>query len=686
MGPPGIPIEMPASPRKHDTGNEPSDKPGGEAAAQHPLLTPRMQTLVHEAWEEAVYDMYNPGVPEPVISVSEEHAEAFYIDTRDWTVHLNLAHAPPLDEAGMRNFVRSISHHELGHYTICPYDGVTNALMFQAAQSVIGMDHAPIACNIVSDLIIEHGLVSRFKDLTKWRFQSTVKQLAANFEKEPPSSTWKVIALSLSKVLESPLPPDIEKAVDFKGVRKDVDTIMRMIRKNVQNMNAWPSLARGVAKILKKYMEQDFALYESSVPVDPSLNLRDVPGRDKILVKVPVDVLGQSGDVSKISDKDNGPMNAKAMKRTKGKKQGAGAGTGRGGGRDASQDRAGSGSPGDEQQPDEQQDPNADRVLVELAKASKGVGDFGGPAMAMGYIREEQVLRSWYRYRSAGLLEVDIKVKKQAGQLPAFPIEWRVGDPLESLDIALTLLNSPLLIPNLTTRRWEYQFQTGTSPAKTYPDFLIVIDSSGSMGWNPYTESAAWRGAYDVALVAAFAAIHFAKRKGVKLAGINFSGYHDEVPWTRKISDVEDLLLRYQGDGTVLPTKPIMNMVSKNASPTAIFIISDAGLNDWQGSVRPLMSLIQRRHHIIFFLIGGNPSDLAEDRFVEFMAMGGKMYAIRDVEQLVGLVVKEIQEMYGPPLPGQDAARPARSPAPGTASQAPPARHPAQASRRKSGK
>ncbi|MBD3187323.1 hypothetical protein GF325_10870, partial [Candidatus Bathyarchaeota archaeon] len=550
----------------------------GAGSAIDDAIREKLERIIVDGWLEALSDMYNPQVPDPHISFSNEYREAFYIDIEDWTVHLNMAHAPSLEPQSLRKFSRSISHHELGHYTICPYDGVTNALMLQAAQKELKPEHAPIACNVISDLIIENDLVRRFPELTNWRFKETLLKILEEMDGEGVSDTWRIVVLADKILNGKPIPRPVSESISFEDIREDVGAIAKIVEHSLHDMNSWPKATEKIAKILKKYLEKDFPVVEVGVHLAPGSNVRIVPGEDGVQVLIPEDVLEQSGDVTKISDKDNGRLNEKAIKKQHG---------------------------GSEEFPDDELDSdeekaNRDKVLEKLAKESDTFSEFGAPAMGLGLVTRGQVLAAWYRYRSAGLIDVEIRVPKQKGQLPVTPVTWRVGDPLESLDLTLTLLNSPLMIPNLTTRRWDYEFDTGLVKSETYPNFLLVVDSSGSMGWNPGASSKGGKGAYDTALVAAFAAIHFARRKGVEIAGINFSGYFRIRTWTKDLSRIESLLLDYQGDGTVLPTGEIIRLVEKNQDPCLVFIISDAGLYNWYGAMNPLMEILDDGNHLVF--------------------------------------------------------------------------------------
>ncbi|MHA1792931.1 MAG: vWA domain-containing protein [Promethearchaeota archaeon] len=605
------------------------------------LRLERLKKIAKEAWDEAVYDMCYPDVPEPKITFSEEYKEPFYIDMDTLIVYLNLFHVPYKDDDSFRKFVRSVSHHELGHYTIAPYDGVTSALMFQGAMTVLEQEHAPIVCNVVSDLIIEHELALRFKELTKMRTNLSLEMVVNQFHENKVSRFWKIIVEAESIITGNPLPDFITKKIDFNDVEKDAKTIAKIVKKQVENINEWPKVTKKVASVLKKYLENDAPISQAQKPsTSPSSGARAPPGGGGNVVIIPDEVLGHSGDVTKISDRDNGRLNEKILKK---KKENA---------------RGKKGTRGDFKDLDDLDQDTLDddlkkQILKKLAKHAKNLHEFGGPATALGLVLKGDVLASWYRYRGENLLNFDIKVEKPSGQVPITPTKWRIGDPIESLDLTLTLMNSPLIIPNLTTRKWEFRMGTGIQQVENYPDLLIVLDSSNSMGWNP-SSSKHNRGLFDTALVASFAALHFANRKDIKFAAINFSGYVFETEWTKNVSEIEQVLLYYQNDGTVLPTENIMNLVKKNNSPTIILIISDAGLYNWQKSVPPLMKLIKDGHFILFFIIGANASILEKKRFRDFVSLGGKIYVISRVQDLAGLVVEEIQKIYSPKsVPGE---------------------------------
>ena len=45
----------------------------------------------------------------------------------------------------------------------------------------------------------------------------------------------------------------------------------------------------------------------------------------------------------------------------------------------------------------------------------------------------------------------------QAGLVQIYPEVWSIGDPIEELAVVQTVLSSPIIIPNVTTRKWAYK-------------------------------------------------------------------------------------------------------------------------------------------------------------------------------------------------------------------------------------
>jgi hypothetical protein len=214
---------------------------------------------------------------------------------------------------------------------------------------------------------------------------------------------------------------------------------------------------------------------------------------------------------------------------------------------------------------------------------------------------------------------------------------------MEQLDVPLTLLNSPVIIPNITTRKWAFKEGPGHVVEKEIPDLLIVLDSSGSMGWNYSARSISARGPYHTAVVASFAALHHAASKGVKFSVVNFSNRADTCQWTTDYHKAEKIILRYQGGGTVLPIKAIATQCEKAERNVLVLIITDFGIYNWAKAKKQMIELANKGHNIVGFFIGA--SKIPKDRFKNLLDKVN-FYPIRNIKDLIDLVIDNIKRYY----------------------------------------
>jgi hypothetical protein len=206
------------------------------------------------------------------------------------------------------------------------------------------------------------------------------------------------------------------------------------------------------------------------------------------------------------------------------------------------------------------------------------------------------------------------------------------------------LLVSPVIIPNMTTRKWTYLEGSGQLIQKGLPDLMVVIDSSGSMGWD--IEKKTMVGRYHIALLAAFAAVHYVIQKGSYVAGINFSSGVKVQSWTNNHRIIEKLLLSYQGGGTTLPHQHILKLAKGAQKHSLVILISDLEIDNWEVGLATFHELLQMGHKLIAFFIDGNPQILKSPDFRILQEMGARFYCVEKIEDLTGLVIQEIRENY----------------------------------------
>ena len=163
------------------------------------------------------------------------------------------------------------------------------------------------------------------------------------------------------------------------------------------------------------------------------------------------------------------------------------------------------------------------------------------------------------------------------------------------------------------------------------------------MGWNYTARSERGRGSYHTALVASFAALHYAASKGIKFSIINFSNRPDICDWTTNVNDAEKILLRYQGGGTQLPTNALIKQCEKSERKTLVLIITDFAIYNWGVAKKTMISLTEKGHKIVGFFIGS--SKIPKNRFKNLLDKV-TFYAIADEKILINLIVKEVKKHY----------------------------------------
>jgi uncharacterized protein with von Willebrand factor type A (vWA) domain len=259
--------------------------------------------------------------------------------------------------------------------------------------------------------------------------------------------------------------------------------------------------------------------------------------------------------------------------------------------------------------------------------------------------KRKQWIRFWYRAKVRGLLRFDVRDKKPSGSAPLSTQLWRLGDPFEELDVVQSLQTFPVLVPNMTTRRWLKTELFGDTESGSLPDLLLVIDSSGSMTWSMRGKNIS--GPYHTALVSAFAAMDVSLRKGSRVAAINFSDGTRVCEWTRERSTVERVLLAYQGGGTVAPIKKISDACDSAGSGVLVLLITDAEIANWGRLVKSIAKLTRRGHKYFMFHIESLGYEMEDSTHGALTKAGAHAIPVESVKDLPGLVVREVRTVYG---------------------------------------
>ncbi|MGD9395093.1 MAG: vWA domain-containing protein [Candidatus Thorarchaeota archaeon] len=560
--------------------------------------------VAQRSWRQALIDFYHPPLPEPEIENVIEAASFFYIDSENWTVHLNVAGVPlHMDANEAEPYLRSVCHHEIQHYLLCPYDGVTNGLMFAAARKKVNDATAMFVCNLFADLVVDSKLLKRYPSLTHNRINESIHDSAMRVKEHSP--LWTLIVASYRAMWGFPIPA---LAKIDESTSEVATTIADIARKSIDNEKRWPKACEKIAEIIAKWMPEDEN--EQLPGVDKAKGGKETEGVDDGGVKtimVPLDVDTIMGSPIEVR---NGDMARRCMQK------------------DAPSDL----------------EAEMEDLAVEVEQRGGNLEDLEGVYLTAGYGNpRESWIQFWYRAKAKGLLRFDVEEKKFSGLAPLTPQVWRMGNPMEELDIVQSLQAFPVLIPNMSTRKWMKVMSEGLEQSKSLPDMLLVIDSSGSMTWGMSSKTV--RGSYHTALVAAFAAMDVALRRGSRVAAINFSSGSRSSKWSTPKAEAERILLAYQGGGTVVPIKKIAKACDSAESNVMVLMMTDAEIANWDKFVESIRSLTKKGHKLFLFHIGssGKRKTMTHRSLEE---AGANVYPIKSVKDLPGLVIREVRQVY----------------------------------------
>ncbi len=567
-----------------------------------------LKEVAQRAWGQALTDFYHPPLPEPEIESAADASSFFYIDSDTWTVHLNTAGVPLyMDANEAEPYLRSVCHHEIQHYLLCPYDGVTNGLMFAGARKKVNDATAMFVCNLFADLLVDSKLLKRFPTLTHDRINASIHESAIRVREL--SQLWTLIAVSYRAMWGFPVP---SKASVDERTFEAAKTLTNVARKAIDNESRWPKACETIAKIIADWLPED---ENDQLPgmggVDGSASAGgegtdDASDTDVVLVPLDVDaVMGSPIEIR------NGDLARKCL---------------------------------DSDSIDDI-DAEMDRLAVEVEQRGGNLEDLEGVYVTAGVgSPQKEWIRFWYRAKARGMLRIEVVEQRISGSAPLETQVWRLGDPIEELDIVQSLQAFPVLIPNKSTRKWLKVDSLGTERSKSLPDMLIVIDSSGSMTWGMRSKSVS--GSYHTALVSAFAAMETALRKGSRIAVINFSDGSRSSKWSSEREGAERVLLAYQGGGTVAPIKKIVAACEMAESQVMILMITDAEIANWDKFIDSIRTLTSKGHKPFIFHISGGSGKRKSKIQRALEDAGANVFQIKSEKDLPGLVIREVRGVF----------------------------------------
>ena len=186
--------------------------------------------------------------------------------------------------------------------------------------------------------------------------------------------------------------------------------------------------------------------------------------------------------------------------------------------------------------------------------------------------------RIWFEAQNINEIELPASIFNGSQDVYMYPEVWKIGDPIENIDIMLTYTVSPIIIPGVTTKKWSKNPVFKGGAQKSSPDLLLVLDSSGSMGSLKDEKSNLFN-----AVKSCFAIIKYFEKNNSEVALINFSSKATINLWSKDYKNIKEGLLLEGGGNTVFPIDALEKLSRLKKSNCVIVIITDGEIqNDIQ--------------------------------------------------------------------------------------------------------
>jgi hypothetical protein len=179
------------------------------------------------------------------------------------------------------------------------------------------------------------------------------------------------------------------------------------------------------------------------------------------------------------------------------------------------------------------------------------------------------------------------------------------------------------------------------------PHLVLLVDSSGSMKFNPTISHPGDRGKYDLVLLACYGIFkHIELNKladNVQVACINFSGGSIESGWHpfSGIDKVKTVLLTYQGGGTTLSPDAIRRAFQNRPGSFLAIAITDGCLSNTTEAVSELRKVVESECDLVLLHVG-QPN--AFTKAVE--EMNCPVHILNSARDLVGLSLRIAKERF----------------------------------------
>ena len=593
------------------------------------------KTKAQEAIEYVFSSEYHNslGIPMPEVQMlladDENYSTGQYYITIDktWQIHLNFGKLP-VSYKEFQDEVKVLTRHEIEHYMCCPFDVITHLRMLKCIRNIYYREYSHLGINIeyacgsianqAADIIVD---TKNFYLHPQETLQSEINWIkkGANIAICPRHN--KLMFLTKEAIWGCSL--------DIKENDAELLKIVAQMAKKFKE-NGIDDKSSFLSKT-EEYTRAFFNLY-----------IRDKKeGNDN--------QGGQQGQSSSSNQQQGGQQGQSGSgNQQQGGQQGQSSSSnqqqgGQQGQLDQSNQQQGQFSIGPKDKSENGSafvfaDPDKIKEAIEALAHETELNEFVDllGIAGLGGLSCKDREKLWFIAQSSDIIPIEEETNTGNPINYSYPNTWRIGDPIESLDLVLSYITSPILIPGITTKKWERITTESHGSEKKQRDLLLVVDTSGSM-------KSVTREADNMhqAVLASFGILNYFESKKCKVALIEFSdSVRVDITWTVQYDEIREKLLTNGSGGTQFPIHRIQSTLEKSKNELVTVVITDGELGNLQESVTYFKDYLNEGNKLYIFLLGSNGLSNGYDKLSE---MGAKVYKANGAREFCNLVLSDLE-------------------------------------------
>lgn len=525
-------------------------------------MSPNYETYRQKALEACQFVFVNEyhrsiGIPLPIITVdkylpgdSNYFAGQYYITLGDtWQIHMDFGKLP-ISYMEFQEEVRVLTRHEIEHYMCCPFDFLTYTRIIKSIIETYENHYSDLKLDIVylsrsisnqaSDIIIDSKNFLLHHDETLKSEIAWIKKSSSDFSERPRYD--KLMFLTKEAIWKESL----QLNEDDQELMGEVGLLATKFENGgIENKRLF--IEKSV-----DYTHSFFKLFKQDQQDEKEAN-------------------NNGSDKSPVNSEQNSKPKITPSK-------------------DSQED----GSQFIFQSPDKIKE-----ALVQLALETS-IEQFSQILLAAGLsnLTEKEKQKIWLEAQNTEIIALIEQSPKGANDNYSYPTSWKLGDPLEEMDMMLSFSTSPVIIPGVTTKKWVQNPVFGTGTEKKDLDLLLIIDTSSSMGLITNSKTNLHQAA-----LAAYGIIKYFEIKKNKIALIGFSDRISAfVDWCREYDFIREQLLLNGSGGTSFPITQVKSIIENSKNPVVTVIITDGEIKNTSQTINYFKEYLTEGNKLFVFL------------------------------------------------------------------------------------